>query len=173
MDTTQAQPDAERKQDALPAMTMAEPTPASAYWWKRAEICFVSECRHLDVPGRAATLAYTYPQSHPFTKGHFPGNPVMMGITQWAAASDATDWLAFKLIEAGEAACPCDVSADVVIQKADGTVVAEVSGLVNRYQRDAEGRLFSETISTKRIGFRDMARPGDELVYGVSADVRQ
>ena len=131
-------------------------------------MCFVSECCHLDLDTPAATLGYSYPDDHPFTKGHFPGNPVMMGITQWIGASDALDWLAFALIEAGNIDCPAEVTANVVLQRPDGTLVAEVSGLRNSYSRASNGRLLSETVATKRIGFRDMVKPGDELIHGVT-----
>ena len=134
-------------------------------------MCFVSECCHLDLDAQQATCRYEYPPDHPFTKGHFPENPVMMGITQWIATSDATDCLAFALIEAGKLSCPVELQTDVSIQRPDGTAVAEVGSLVNRYCRDPEGRVLSETVATKRIGFRDMVRPTESLVLGVTARV--
>lgn len=158
----------ERRRVPLPAMDEDRPLPAGAFWWKRPELCFVSHCLHLDLAKREATLGYVYPPDHPLTKGHFPGNPVMMGVTQWAAASDALDWLAFALINAGEASCPTEIKADVLLQKDDGTVVAEVGGVVNRYTRTDDGRVLPETVATKRIGFRDMVRPGEQVITSVS-----
>ena len=156
------------RQEPLPATTQSVEVTRHRYFWKRPEMCFISECRHLDLQARKATLRCVYPADHPFTKGHFPGNPVMMGITQWIAASDALDWLVFAMIEAGQLSSSAEVPADALLQRADGTVVADVAGLTNRYQRGADGRIASETIATKRIGFRDMVRPGEELLCGVS-----
>ena len=109
-----------------------------------------------------------YPPDHPLTKGHFPGNPVMMGATQWMAASDALDWLAFALIEAGDICCPTEIKADVLLQKDDGTVVAEVGGMANRYTRTNDGRVLPQTVATKRIGFRDMVHPLEQIITSVS-----
>ncbi len=168
MDTTQPQTD-ERKRLPLPEMNICEAVSLDAYFWKRPELCFVAALRRLDAEAGEAVLSYTYPADHPLTRGHFPGNPVMMGITQWIGASDALDQVAFARSQAGELPLPGSLTADVLIQKSDGTVAAEISGLVNRYEQDAAGRLRSETTATKRIGFRDIVRPGDELVYSVSA----
>lgn len=168
VDTRETRPDQERRQVPLPAMGQSVEVQRSPYCWKRPEMCFVSECCRLDLEARQATLGYTYPVDHPFTKGHFPGNPVMMGITQWIAASDALDWLVFGMVESGQLPCPCQVTADAVIQRPDGSVVAETTGLTNRYQRDNAGRLVSQTVATKRISFRDMVRPAERIVCGVS-----
>ena len=168
LDTTAAQPQDEGKKAELPPMTGSSPVSTDRYRWKRPEMCFVSACRHLDLQARQATLSYVYPADHPLTKGHFPGNPVMMGITQWIGASDAADWLAFALIEAGQLPCPGQIKADITLLKPDGAAVAEIAGLVNAYDRDADGRVISQTLATKRIGFRDMVRPGEEIIYAAT-----
>ena len=36
-----------------------------------------------------ALYGYQYPSSHPLIKGHFPNNPVMMGVCQWQMLEDA------------------------------------------------------------------------------------
>ena len=167
LDTRAEQPEEDRRQAPLPPMSQSIEVPAETFFWKRPEMCFVSECCHLDLDAQQATLKYVYPEDHPFTKGHFPGNPVMMGITQWVAASDATDYLVLALIEEGKLACPVEVKADISIQRPDGIVVAEVGSLANRYRRDRDGRVQSETAATKRIGFRDMVHPTETLVLGV------
>ena len=43
-----------------------------------------------------ALYRYTYPKSHPLIKGHFPSNPVMMGVCQWQMIEDAFTHYATK-----------------------------------------------------------------------------
>jgi 3-hydroxymyristoyl/3-hydroxydecanoyl-(acyl carrier protein) dehydratase len=61
---------------------------------------FVDEVSHLNLDDPTALLRYTYPQDHPFVEGHFPGNPIMMGITQWIGCADAVTWLTYELAQA-------------------------------------------------------------------------
>ena len=41
------------------------------------------------ISSKECLSTYTYPDSHPLTKGHFPSNPIMMGVMQWMAIEDA------------------------------------------------------------------------------------
>ena len=42
-----------------------------------------------DINPKNAAFSYTYPNDHPCTKGHFPNNPVMMGVMQLTGVEDA------------------------------------------------------------------------------------
>ena len=49
---------------------------------KSPGMTFVDAYHPLDDPNEFL-FSYKYPSSHPLIQGHFPGNPVMMGVCQW------------------------------------------------------------------------------------------
>ena len=105
-----------------------------------------------DPAAPALTTRYTYPANHPLTKGHFPGNPVMMGVLQWAAVEDAARLLAAK------AALTGDVAFTAEILRPDGTLIADVKDLVLAF---GDGPPYTRSLS--RIGFRGMVKPLEEI----------
>ena len=144
---------------------MSEAVDRSAFGWKRPEMVFVDEMITIDPSGRTAGFAYTYPEDHPFTEGHFPGNPVMMGITEWMSVSDAVSALTMELARRGElepggylVKCSGELLRD------DGTIVAEVKGMTKRMTLGAGGQCGPpEILGTRRVVFRDMVRPAEPL----------
>ena len=144
---------------------MSEPVDHAKFAWKDPSMVFVDEMISIDPGGRTAGFSYTYPGDHPFTAGHFPGNPVMMGVTQWMTVSDSAAWLAGELVRRGEIdpgerklRCSGELLRD------DGTVVAEVKGTVKRMTLGPGGELGApQLLANKRVVFRDMVRPGEPL----------
>jgi 3-hydroxymyristoyl/3-hydroxydecanoyl-(acyl carrier protein) dehydratase len=136
----------------------------AAFGWKRPEMVFVHERTHLSPDMEQAVLRYVYPADHPFCPGHFPGNPVMMGITQWIAALDAAAWLLFERAEAGLAGAGASRwKADVDILRESGALVAEVKGLVFSGSVTPQGIGPLRVEGTRRVGFRDQVRPGEAI----------
>jgi 3-hydroxymyristoyl/3-hydroxydecanoyl-(acyl carrier protein) dehydratase len=140
----------------------------SLFGWKRPEMVFIDERVDISPDKTQATLRYTYPADHPFCAGHFPGNPVMMGITQWIAAADAATWLLFERAEAGlEEPGPRRRGASVEIMRSSGGLVAEVRGLVLLAEAARGGIPPPRLEKTRRIGFRDQVRPGETIFMRV------
>jgi 3-hydroxymyristoyl/3-hydroxydecanoyl-(acyl carrier protein) dehydratase len=109
-------------------------------------------------------MKYEYPADHPFCPGHFPGNPVMMGITLWIAGLDAAAWLLFERAEAGTlqpGAAKWKANIDILREK--GSLVAEVKGLVFSGEVTPEGIGPLRVEGTRRVGFRDQVRPGEAI----------
>jgi 3-hydroxymyristoyl/3-hydroxydecanoyl-(acyl carrier protein) dehydratase len=164
---------------APPDVAESSSVDRSRLGWKRPEMVFLDERTSLSADGASATFRYTYPPGHPFCAGHFPGNPVMMGIAQWIAASDA----AFCLMSGqapprrvqGARHGPVECRADAEIVRESGALVCEVKGLELEAAglRPAEGPSAPQAggaarvTRTRRVGFRDRVLPGETLYVRV------
>ena len=62
-------------------------TPIEPFSKKNPMMTFVDHF-HYSSPN-AYLYSYTYPKAHPLINGHFPGNPVMMGVCQWQMLEDS------------------------------------------------------------------------------------
>jgi len=110
------------------------------------------------LPDRVGTEPYggVYPGDHPLCEGHFPGAPVMMGMTQWLAVAQC----------AALAASPgsSEVKVGGALLRTDGRPVVEVTGLEIAVDRDPTAP-FAVTdlrlLATKRVAFRERILPGD------------
>lgn len=125
--------------------------------FKKPSMVFAGEI--VNSSGNSLTTRYAYPPDHPFCEGHFPGNPVMMGVTQWQMAEDALTLLARETGLEGEAAA----SAEVI--RSAGELVAELKGL-----RMDFSSAVPRTLSVKKVAFRDMVRPGEDIFCRVSLE---
>ena len=133
-----------------PTRTCSKPAAADLFSWKTEPMVFADEV--VDLGKDTITTRYVYPGDHPFCEGHFPGNPVMMGVTQWQMAEDAV-WLLAR-----EAGLSGRVSASGGVIRPDGELVAEVKGLVVDC-----GSAPPLTVGLRKIAFRGMVRPGQEV----------
>lgn len=164
--------EAEKKITEKPAARQQTPIDKSQFSWKPAEMVFVDEIADLNLAESTGLFRYTYPQDHPFVEGHFPGNPVMMGITQWIGCADAITCLAHEIAkQEGSPAAGKEiytVCASVEMIRPDGTVACEVKNLkLNLHNKGKESVPYAELIQTKRVGFRDIVRPNDVLFFKV------
>jgi len=166
--TAAPEPAPERRESgklvAPPESGESRPVDPAAFGWKRPEMVFVQERTYLADDMASAVLRYEYPPDHPFCAGHFPGNPVMMGITQWIAALDAAAWLLYE--RAGAGLVPegsTKWKADVDILRENGAMVADVKGLVFSGAVTPEGIGPVRVEGTRRVGFRDQVRPGEAI----------
>ncbi|MBN1809160.1 MAG: hypothetical protein JW909_08830 [Planctomycetes bacterium] len=125
---------------------------------KPAAMVFADAVTDRDADSMTITTRFIYPEDHPLTKGHFPGNPVMMGVAQWIAVEDAARLLAAA---AGGLNGRHTFAAELV--RPDGTLVADVKKLVLDFSEPVP-----ETCSLSRISFRGMVRPGEPVYVRVS-----
>ena len=133
---------------------------SSVFTYKPSPMVFIDSMGNTDTDNRSLLTQYTYPSSHPFTKGHFPGNPVMMGITQLIMFADSAELLIRQLgISEG------NIRASGDILKQDGTVVCEIKGL-GLQVRDAQ--IMPEFKTLKMCAFRELVRPEETLYCRVS-----
>ena len=135
----------------------SQPLPAGCLDYKPPHLRFVDALMHADHEARKAVFTYTYPTTHPFVPGHFPGGALMMGVTQWSAVADAA-WAAAKLfgIRGG-------VVANGAVKRQDGGDVLDVRELMLEVQ-DGVPRISA----TKRVAFREPVRPTDGLLVEVT-----
>lgn len=137
-----------READPFPAGTPAVEVP-----WKPAAMRFVDRLLTLDESAGTASAAYTYPADHPMVPGHFPGAPLMMGVTQYSAVIDAA-WQVLAGRGDGD-----------TVYRIDGTLVRpsgeEVMGVRDLRLRLEGGR--PRLLATERIAFREVVRPGDHI----------
>lgn len=133
------------------------PLPTGCLDFKPPHLRFIDAIVHAEAAERKLVCSYTYPAHHPFVPGHFPGAPLMMGVTQWSAVADAA-WAAAKLfgIKGG-------LIANGSIKRQDGTEVLDVRELMIEV---VDGVPY--IASTKRVAFREPVRPTDGLLVEVT-----
>lgn len=134
-----------------------QPLPVGGLDFKPPHLRFVDGIVATDPVARRLVCSYTYPAAHPFVPGHFPGAPLMMGVTQWSAVADAA-WIAAQTFGLSGG---FTVSGSV--KRQDGTEVLDVRELVIGI---ADGAPY--IVSTKRVAFREPVRPTDGLLVEVT-----
>jgi 3-hydroxymyristoyl/3-hydroxydecanoyl-(acyl carrier protein) dehydratase len=112
-----------------------------------------------------ALYAYSYPSTHPFIKGHFPKNPVMMGVCQWQMLEDAlTDALTQKMNPTPH---EDTISCNAIIFKSDLTPACDIKGaklMAHSYMNQWQ----VSTVSVKKIMFKQRVSPNDQLFIYIS-----
>jgi 3-hydroxymyristoyl/3-hydroxydecanoyl-(acyl carrier protein) dehydratase len=146
------------KEEELPPLTMKKTLPINEEL-KSKWITMCDTLRHVDES--SCVTEYTYPDNHPFIKGHFPGNPLMMGVMQWLSIESCIFAYANEKGLKGHHV----LVTDAVIQKTDGSLVAEVKKAVIDVWIDDENIVSQAEIrETKKIVFRNMVKP-TETIY--------
>jgi len=143
----------------LPPLELGVPIPHPDY--KPREMFFLDQLRYYTADPGVIVCSYTYSPDHPLTKGHFPGAPVMMGVSQWLMLEDACYVFARELARKGKYTMECN--ADIV--KADGSPVCEIRKAVVDIYSDCPGiKDQADLVATKKISFKGAAKPGEELL---------
>jgi 3-hydroxymyristoyl/3-hydroxydecanoyl-(acyl carrier protein) dehydratase len=113
--------------------------------------------RYISDTETTCLTAYTFPETHPLTKGHFPGNPIMMGVLQWLTIEDACRHYAMTHFNTASVT----ITGNATLFKEDSSLVAEVK----QFQVKVTHVNTTEALltQTKRVSFRQMVRPKDTL----------
>jgi 3-hydroxymyristoyl/3-hydroxydecanoyl-(acyl carrier protein) dehydratase len=123
------------------------------FGFKDPALRFVDSVREWEPASRRLVASYRYPEDHPLVPGHFPGVPLMMGMTQWLAVADAAWEARARLGHAG------GLEVDGCLSRPDGTRVLEVRALV----LDSDGGL-PRFVTARRVAFHEPVRPGDGIL---------
>ena len=91
---------------------------------------------------------------------HFPGQPIMMGVTQLLAIADAAQWLAAELRDAGSLNGSATLTVCGKLLGADDSLVCSVGALELRAW---EGSPVLELTVARRVSFRRMVAPPETL----------
>ncbi|MBT3580906.1 hypothetical protein HN511_01240 [bacterium] len=135
---------------------------------KAPEMFLIDNLVSLDEDSLEICGDYTYPKTHTLIKGHFPGNPIMMGVMQWMAIADLTYVLAAYLAQKGTKG-RYQIKADAEIVKENGVAVAQARGIILQvYWQDSVFFDQVEIIETKKIFFKGMVKPGDKIFIKLS-----
>ena len=121
---------------------------------------FVDGPLQVAADGRSGVFAYTYREEHPLTRGHFPGQPIMMGVTQLLAIADAAQWLAAELRDAGALDGSAALTVCGKLLGADDSLVCSVGALELRAW---PGSPILELTAARRVSFRRMVAPPEVL----------
>ncbi len=156
----------DKKVGQAPRLEEDRPVDPGRFGWKRPEMIFIQRRVQFNPDERSATYAYVYPHDHPHVPGHFPEQAVMMGIAQWVAAADALYDMACDLC----AGAP-QVKGSAQVVREDGTIICEVRALELAMDGAAGGGPpVPDLVATRKVGFRDMVRPGEEIFVRVRMD---
>lgn len=129
-----------------------KPAFKSAWMHCADQLCAITET--------SITTRYTYPDNHPLVRGHFPGNPLMMGVMQWMSVEDA--FLVFCKSHGlrGERRFMCDAT----LIKENGVVVSDIKSIqVTTWLHHDDYIDQADITATKKIAFRTAVRPGETL----------
>ncbi len=159
--------DAEKKKSAVPELSIDIPVDFSKIHSKDERMFFAERLVAFNDADLSTTVSFTYAKDHPFVKGHFPGNPIMMGVCQWMSAADAIDSLALQMLSTGKLKDGATITADVELVKDDGTLISEFKDVQMNYTAHGQ-EISSRLISTKKCGYRDRVIPGTRVYQRVT-----
>ena len=141
--------------------TLAMNTYIEPFGFKQPSMMAVSHLRGIDSESYSCICSYRYPEEHALVKGHFPDEPVMMGVMQWMMVEDAVLVWAKETHKKGRFTVACDAK----ILSADGRAVCDIQKVVCQVYLGVEAILDqAELLETKKVAFRSRVKPGDELL---------
>lgn len=142
------------------AIALSKGTPIASFPHKAEHMTFVDSLHFANED--ESCYSYTYPVDHPFTKGHFPKNPVMMGVCQWQMLEDAISDYVQRLNITTES-----ISFNATILKADQTPVCDLKKVTMNVLNTVK-ETKATTQSLKKVMFKQRVLPGDVLFVLIS-----
>tara|TARA_B100001121_G_scaffold310031_1_gene339128 strand:- start:1323 stop:2249 length:927 start_codon:yes stop_codon:yes gene_type:complete len=141
--------------------TLSLGTPIAPNASKAHDMTFVDAIHHHSESN--AIYGYSYPKHHPLVKGHFPGNPVMMGVCQWLMLEDAMAHYLSEYHHKDRQSITCNAQ----LFKSDHTKVCEIKSatLVGQYHN---GKWHIHTSAVKKVMFKQRVQPNDQLYIYIS-----
>lgn len=165
MDARESAPATDEKPCEMPAHTMLFSMNPERLK-RQPDMVFSNELLHMD--GETALARYTYPETHPLTRGHFPNNPIMMGVTQWLTVADTCYGIAQYLEKQKGIIGSSLFTGNARILKEDGTHVADIKEFSVRTLTSSNNTDDVEMLAVKKVVFRSMVRPGETLYIHVT-----
>jgi 3-hydroxymyristoyl/3-hydroxydecanoyl-(acyl carrier protein) dehydratase len=158
---TQEAPSEPNRPDPVPPMhpdALAHPVAIAPFAYKNPHMTFI-DTRYTHQSGYAL-YGLTYSLQHPLTRGHFPGNPVMMGVSQWQMLEDTvTDLHHRSELSAGVWQMDARIVSDTFIP------ICDMKGMVLSISPQG----IVTTIAARKIAFKQRVSPGDRLILEVSS----
>lgn len=116
---------------------------------------------HYDADEAIVHGIYTYPVDHPFTKGHFPDNPVMMGVMQLVGIEDLCLCLVQYLDMSNT---EFSITCNAVLYNDQGIIVSEANNVTvtGALSKDHDYN-YSDLQNVERVLFKQPIRPGDTI----------
>ena len=111
---------------------------------------------------------YKYPTTHPLVKGHFPKNPLMMGVMQWASIED----VALEFCKINNITGSNKIKGNAIITKKDGSIATDIKGfLLDSFVNCSDIEDQADIIKTTKISFRQLVKP-EETIYILLTDLQ-
>ena len=161
---SQVDPDAPKRSMPIPAQTCDIPIDKAKYG-KNLSMVVADTITHISED--MIVTSYQYPLDHPCVRGHFPGNPIMMGVMQWMAIEDALQAYVWHYYTT--TSVPESISLEGALVRSDGAIVAEIKGYKAGLKGDAP-LVYAELLETKKVIFREPLRPG-ETVFAILTSI--
>ncbi len=161
-DVSQGMPAGEKKEAEIPTLTQNTPIDKNS-WHKAPAMVFCDAIRHLADDFSQIVTEYSFPADHPTAQGHFPGNPVMMGVFQWTSVEDAFSVVAKHLRKAGKSGrFVAHGSANLV--SAEGHMVAECKEIAVELVIGSGAQPdYADILETRRFAFKNIVYPNNRF----------
>jgi 3-hydroxymyristoyl/3-hydroxydecanoyl-(acyl carrier protein) dehydratase len=111
--------------------------------------------------------SYQYPTTHSLTNGHFPKNPIMMGVCQWLMLEDAINHLVSTQKQHNNAKS-FQTNCNAIIFKSDLTLVCEIKQAELITKKTDNTTWDTNSSAVKKILFKQRVMPNDTLWIHIS-----
>ena len=118
----------------------------------------------IDYSDTSLLATYKYDSTHPLVKGHFPGNPIMMGVMQWLSIEDCLCHYLEITNQSGNNSYSCSAS----IYNQNKIKIADIKNIIVESWINISS-ISNQTNITKtgKINFRNMVSPEDTLFISI------
>lgn len=155
-------PEGEKKMSDIPELTQNTTIDKSG-WHKQPVMVFVDAIRHLAPDHSQVITQYTFSDQHPTAHGHFPGNPVMMGVFQWTAVEDAFSILAKEFKAAGKTGRFIAKGSARLISTSGHTVAECKEAAAELVMGTGPNPAYADILETRRFAFKHIVYPQDSF----------